>query len=232
MQPSIVLQLKRVPIFAGLDSSALQALAECCRHRKFRAGQTLFHTGDAGVTLYLIVSGRVNIQTELSSGKPLHLAQRGPGDHFGEMALIDGKPRMADAVAAEDCELLTLGRDALMHCIQISPHTALAIMASLAERLREAAELLADKQELDVLGRTCEALLDLAEAYGHESPTGGTRIGIKLSQQDLADRIGATRESVNRALAGLKRVAAIRSEGRDWILLKPEKLRQRCTREG
>src|SRR5262245_42248277 len=101
MDVSNVKLLQQVPLFGGLDSESLEKLAQRSRRRRFQAHQTLFHEGDPGYTLYVIISGRVNIQTLTSSGETVYLAQRGPGESVGEMAVIDGQPRMADAVTAE-----------------------------------------------------------------------------------------------------------------------------------
>jgi CRP/FNR family transcriptional regulator, cyclic AMP receptor protein len=99
--------LRQVPLFAGLDTTLLQTLLQHSRRRKFKAYETLFHEGDPGYTFYIIVFGRVNIQRWNSSGDVVHIAQRGAGEHFGELSLIDGKPHMADVVTAEPCDLLT-----------------------------------------------------------------------------------------------------------------------------
>lgn len=230
MDASYVALLQKIPLFAGLDAPSLQALAAQCRRRRFRAGEALFHEGDAGHTLYLIVSGRINIQTVLPSGEIVHLAQRGPGEHFGELSLIDGKPRMADAMTAEASDLLMLDRSAFIRCVEQSPQIALSIMAELADRLRQAGDQLESHKGLDVLGRLSEAILELAKSHGTAAPSGGTRIGVRVTQQEIADQIGATRESVNRALTSLKRVGAIRFEGRTMIVTSLNKLRQYCAK--
>jgi len=223
--PNVVL-LRKIPLFAGLDAESLQALAGRCRRRHFRDNEALFHEGDAGHTLYLIIAGRVNIQTVLPSGEVVHLAQRGPGEHFGELSLIDGKPRMADAVTAEPSDLLMLDRESFIRCVEESPKIALCVMAALAERLRQAGDLLESQKGLDVLGRLSEVLLELARAHGTADPSGGTRIATRITQQEIAERIGTTRESVNRALTGLKNVGALRFEGRTMIVTSLSKLRQ------
>ena len=141
------------------------------------------------------------------------------------MALIDGHPRMADAVTVEPCDLLMLDREEFIRCVEENPRIALGVMASLAERLREAAVQQESQQRLDVLGRVSELLLELARTYGADDPAGGTRIGTRITQQEIAEQIGATRESVNRALSNLKKVGALRSQGRQWIVLSAKKLR-------
>jgi len=218
--------LRGVPLFAGLTTAALESLAQRSRRREVESGQTLFLKGEQGTTLFVILSGTVSIQTSTSDGDVVHLAVRGPGEHFGEMSLIDGKPRMAGAITAEDCELLILERDEFQRCLRESPEIATAVMSTLADRLREAAEQHESRQELSVPGRLSELLLDLAESHGVDEANGGTRILLRLTQYDMADRIGASREAVNRALSGLRDTGAIRTDGRTIIVMDLPKLRR------
>jgi CRP-like cAMP-binding protein len=229
MLPSsgVTSRLAQVPIFAGLDDAHLQALAAACRRRSVRAEETLFYEGDPGHTLVLIVSGQVRIQRVTPSGKLVVLALRGPGDHVGEMALLDGEPRSADAVTAEPCELLILERAELMTCLLDRPQIALNMLASMAKRLREAANQVEGFRELDVLGRVAAAILELVDSHG-EPIAGGVRIRNRVTQQALADRIGATRVSVNKALGRLKSVRAIRSEAGDLVVINVEELQRLC----
>jgi CRP-like cAMP-binding protein len=209
-----------------MDPSSLQALAIHTRRRRFPAHEALFHEGDPGYTLYVIVSGHVHIQTTTASGETVHLARRGPGEHFGELSLIDGKPRMADAVTDDPCELLMLDHAHFVRCVEQSPRLALSVMACLADRLRQAATHLETHQELDVLGRVAQTLLELAAAHGTEESAGGLRIGVKITQQQMAEQLGTTRESVNRALSSLKSVQAIRLDGRQIVVLNRKRLHQ------
>lgn len=219
--------LGQVPLFAGLDAEQLQLLAAACRRRAVRADETLFYEGDPGQTLYLIVSGEVKIQRVTPSGRLVVLAIRGPGEHVGEMALLDGDPRSADAVTAARTELLILDRYDFIRCMLDRPQIALNMLASLARRLREAANQVEGYRELDVLGRVAAVLLELAAAHGE--PVGeGVRITVRVTQQDLADRIGATRVSVNKALGRLRTVRAIRSEGGDLVVTNREELQRLC----
>src|SRR5205823_6439085 len=163
--------LRQVPLFAELDEPLLQALAQRCRCKTFKTNEVLFHEGDEEEsTLYVIVSGHIDIQRDTASGKTVHIARRGPGEYVGELALIDGKPRMADALTAEPCDLLLLRRADFIGCIEQSPRIALGVMACLADRLRQAASDLISRQELDVLGRLSEKLLELVAAHGVEVP--------------------------------------------------------------
>jgi CRP/FNR family transcriptional regulator, cyclic AMP receptor protein len=230
MDGSTAALLKQVRIFEALDEHALSALSARTRRRRFAAGHTLFHEGDPGQTLYVIVSGRVHIQRATSTGEILHLAYRGPGEPFGELALIDGKPRMADAITAEPSDVLVLDRAEFIRCVEEMPRIALAVMGCLADRLREAADHFELYQSQDVLGRVSAAILELLTLHGVPEASGAVRIQVRVTQQDIADQTGATRESVNRALARLKQVEILQIQGRQLVVTDVAKLRRYCQR--
>jgi len=218
--------LRRVPVFAVLDDAALARLAADCRRRRFdTTEQSLFHEGDDPGSLYVILSGHVHIRTVTPAGKFVHVAERGPGDQIGELALLDGAPRMADAITATPCEVLVLSRVAFLRSLEDNPKIALAIMCSLAERLREAARRLSLLEQQDVPGRVASLLVEQMESSGQKLPTGEIRLGLVRTHQQLADQIGAARESVTRALGELKRRHILRTEGRRLIIIDPKKLR-------
>ena len=229
MEPTFAQLLRQVSFFRKLDDAMLAQLAGQARRRQFGPHAPLFHQGDPGGMLYVIVSGSVAIQKPSASGQIVHIAQRSGGEHFGEMALIDGQPRMADAVTVTACDLLMLDRAEFVHCIETCPAIALAVMTSLVERLRETADLETGRS-LDVLGRLSQTLLALAEAQGAPDPSGALHLELTISRQELADRARTTRESVSRALAQLRRVKAIHSESRSHLILQPAKLRLYCAR--
>jgi CRP/FNR family transcriptional regulator, cyclic AMP receptor protein len=218
--------LRQVPLFTGLDEESLRLLSRRSRRRRFASGHTLFCQGDPGHTLYVVIAGRVNIERLTASGERLHITHRLAGEVFGEMAVIDGKPRMADAVTAGETELLMLDRDDFLSCLRQSPEIAVGIIACLSERLREAADLLESHLSRDVLGRVSVALLEWAGTHGAPGPDGEVRIATRFTQQALAEQIGASRESVNRALSSLKAVGAVRLDGRQLVLLDTGRLRR------
>lgn len=217
--------LRKVPIFTGLSDELLGQLARTCRRRSFREDQTLFFEGDPGHSLYLIVNGRVRIQRIDQHGKVLIVAHRGPGEHVGEMSILDGEPRSADAVTTERTDLLMLDRDAFIRCLEGSPRIALNVMASLSRRLREAMRELQKERELDALGKVSEALLELCHMHGVDHPQ-GRRIGIRITQSELAEQVGLTRVSVNKMLGQLRQVRAILDDGVYIVVASEEKLRQ------
>ncbi|MBC8103321.1 MAG: Crp/Fnr family transcriptional regulator [Cytophagales bacterium] len=223
MNDPLIELLRKSSLFTDLDDSALQTLALRCRRRTYPANTALFHEDDPGQTMYLIVNGRVAIErVQAMAGETIHLAERGPGEHFGEMALLDGAPRSADAVTRTDCELLMLDRTEFLACLAQSPALALAIIRSLLGRLRSTNDALVALRTQDVLGRLA---LFLLEESLHSGTTGAA--ARKWTQQQIADRIGTTKESVNRALARLKKTGAIRQSPEHGIAVADEaKLRR------
>ena len=216
--------LHSIPLFERLDGAALAQIARHTRRRTVEAGRALFYEGDPGETLFVVVSGQVNIQKGTEEAL-VHLARRGPGEHFGELALLDGRARMADAVAATRCDLLLLDREPFAWCLENVPKMALPILASLAERLREAADGLERSQTVDVLGRVAAALLAQAEVSGVREESGAVRLGA-VTHRQIADEIGASRETVSRAIASLRQSKALRSEGRALVIVSLAKLRR------
>ena len=224
IEPNVTVLLKRVAIFSELEDNALRDLAQQCQRRQFKKNEAIFHQGDPGHTMYIVCAGRVNVQNDNGDGQTVFIARRGPGDYFGEMALIDGKPRMVDVITAEPTELLTLHQDAFIRCIEERPRIALKVMAMLADRLREAADHLGNLQEKDVLGRVARVLCERLRAGSAPEPGGGLRITTNVTQKQLAAEVGATRESVNRALSNLKDTKIIRMAGRALIVTNEKRL--------
>lgn len=222
---SINAQLRRTLLFADLDEDSLQALAQRCRRRSYPAGTALFHQDDPGQTMYLILTGRVVIErVHAATGEAIHITERGPGDHFGEMSLLDGAPRSADAVTRTECDLLMLDRAEFLACLDQSSTLALAIIKSLAERLRTTNDALVALRTQDVLGRL--ALFLLEEARIDADARGPKRIEARWTQQQIADRIGTTKESVNRALSRLKRSNVVQQDDDGHLTITdPAKLR-------
>ena len=217
--------IRGVTYFAELDDAMLEMLASQSRRRRFGAGEALFHEGDPGHTLHVVVSGCVNIQKVTSSGVLLHLNRCGPGEAFGEMSLIDGKPRSADAVTASAAELLMLGRAEFLQCVERSPRIAFGVMTALAERVRVADQRLERQVTSDVLGRVSMVLLRLAGLDSPEKPTTPSPWVVRVGQQAIADQAGTTRETVNRALARLERARVLRREGRQLVIVDEARLR-------
>ena len=142
------------------------------------------------------------------------------------MALIDGSPRMADAATVSASDLLMLDREEFTRAVEMSPKIAFAVMASLAERLRSMGDHLEARQGQDVLGRVAGALEELARSQGVAQASGAIRIEARVTHQELADQVGATRESVSRALAQLRQARALKMDARTFIVTSLVKLSQ------
>lgn len=215
--------LGNVPLFRGLTSAEREALALQCRKRQCEAGEVVFHEGDPGNALFVVLRGHVHIERAAEDDALVHIARRGPGDHFGELALLDALPRSADAVADEACELLVLARPDLKRFCENHPATAWVMLQGLATRLREATDRIHGDGTRDVLGRLAAVLLDTAKETNRKTDDGHPILD-GINDTRLAHRIGSTRETVNRRLTSLRRMGILRRDGRQLVLLDPDRL--------
>jgi CRP-like cAMP-binding protein len=215
-----------LPLFAGLAPASAALLAQAARKRAFRRGQIIFHKGDPGTSLFVIVTGQVKLILPSAAGEEVVLGVLDAGECFGEMAVIDGKPRSATVVAAVPTETLMVLREDFLRQVEAHPQLAIDLLELLARRLRGTDELVADAVFLDIGARIAKKLLDLAEAYGVVEP-GGTVIGLRLSQVELARMVGATRESVNKHLRSYQAMGIIALERQRITIRRPEALRRR-----
>jgi CRP/FNR family cyclic AMP-dependent transcriptional regulator len=218
--------LQQVKLFTGLAAEDLVVLAANLQRRRYGKGQFIFQQGDPGLCLYLVESGKVKIASFSSEGKGLVLNLFGPGDFFGELALLDGEPRSADAVAQEPCQLLLLQRDDFMRFLEARPHVAIKLLATVSRRLRHTTQQAEAIIFFDLPARLARVLLELAEAE-RTSTEAGWVITSRPTQAELAEMVGATRESVNKWLGAYEEQGLIRREGNQLIILQPEALRKR-----
>jgi CRP-like cAMP-binding protein len=218
--------LSRVPIFASLEEATLRRLAELCRTRTFKRGEVLFHEGDPGNALYLIESGQVKIVLVSDEGEETILNVQGPEECLGELAMIDGAPRSATAVALDRVQALALYREDFLALVAQHPPVALAVMGGLAGMVRRLSSQVQDLMLLDARGRVAKKLLDLSEQHGRVTPE-GVRIDLRLTQQELAQMVGLTRVSVNQHLAWFQERGILAADREGITLLKPEELRER-----
>jgi CRP-like cAMP-binding protein len=186
--------LARIPLFADLSDAELGDLRACLRTVRYQRGETIFLQGDPGSGLYLIENGRVKITLTSAEGKEVILTLLGPADFFGDLALLDGDPRSADAIALDDCRLWLLHRDDFLRFVDTRPAVARKLLAVLSRRLRRNAMLLQEAAFQDVPGRLARVIVELAEQEGRVEP-GGIVIASRLTQADLAGMVAATRES-------------------------------------
>jgi CRP/FNR family cyclic AMP-dependent transcriptional regulator len=187
------------------ELSRVAAGAALVRHR---SQATIFQKGDPGGSLMAVVSGRVKICTYSADGKELVLNIIDRGGLFGEIALLDGQPRSGDAVALEDAELLVLERNRLMPFLTANPDIAARMIAVLCQRLRQTSEALEDALLRDAPSRVARGLLRLAGTFGKQE-AGGLRLDIKLSQQQIGNLIGISRESINKYIVEWSRADVI-----------------------
>ncbi|MEO7000622.1 MAG: Crp/Fnr family transcriptional regulator [Ktedonobacterales bacterium] len=191
--------LTKAPLFATLDAEEVRELAKTMRRRAFRAGEVIFHRDDPGQVLYIIHEGKVRIYITSPEGQEVALAVFGPNDSFGEMALLDGQPRSASAIALDAVDTYTLQRNDFVNVVIHHPRIAVQVMSVLSRRLRQTDAMIEDLLFLDVHGRVAKKLLELADLHGIRTPE-GILIDMRLTQSDLASLVGASRESVNKVL--------------------------------
>ena len=216
--------LRRVSLFADLREDELAALADCLGRRVFAKDMILFHKGSPAQSLYLIESGKVRIFALSETGHEITLDIYGPGECFGETALLDGNLRSTGAMALEKTVTCTLGRDDFLRCLQHHPQVASRVMALLAHRLEHATAYAENLAFLDVAGRVAAALLELAARFGEEH--GGIEIGLHLTQAELASWACASREMVNRVLHAYQNEGLIAMEGHRILVLDPVGLKR------
>lgn len=220
---SSALAFRQNPLFADLSMDQLTRLAELARTHRYGKEHVIFNEGDPGTALYMIVTGRVKISQSSPDGKERTLALLGPGDVFGELALLDGGPRSADAVVAEDSELRVIPRQEFLTFVMDQPQVAMSLLVVLSQRLRHTNLLVHDAAFFDVRGRLARALLELARAEPKMEP-GPALVCPQLTQSELASIVGVTRESINKWLRYYERSGAvIRRRGR-LVVLDPQRL--------
>src|SRR2546426_4179318 len=218
--------LKQVPLFADLADEDLRELIAVAKRRIFRNGEVIFHREDPGQVLYVIKEGKVKISLISPEGQEISLVVFGKGECFGEFAILDGLPRSADAVALERVECYTLQRSDFHNAIMKNPKIAIQVLEVLSRRLRKTDDKVEDLVVLDVYGRVAKKLLDLAHEHGVEVEN-GTRIDMRLTQQDLASMVGASRESVNKVLGYFTDKGYISADKHKITLHRINELKQR-----
>jgi CRP/FNR family transcriptional regulator, cyclic AMP receptor protein len=188
------------PLFADLGPEVIDCLAEMATTRMLRAGEMLFQVGDPGDTLYGIRRGEIRIETGTEAGRRIVLNSLGAGDLFGEIALLDGHERTADAVAAVASEVFVLRRSDLLAYLTREPDVAIRLIGLLCSRIRYIAGQMNELATLSLGARLARRLTVLAEDFGNE---------IQISQEQLGAFVGGTRESVNRQLQVWRRAGYI-----------------------
>jgi len=216
--------LKRVGIFSQLEDRELDGLVRLTHTRRLGPREILFRAGSTECTeLYAVMRGRIKITTASDDGKEFVLQIMGPGEVLGEIALLNDYPRTATVTAIDRSQLLVLQRRELLPFLEEQPKVAIKLLAVLGDRLRRASAQLEDAVFLDVRARLAKKLLFFMNADGEDVPE-GRRFPLKLSQRELGELVGATRESVNKQLKTWERSDVIRIEGKEVTVLAPDEL--------
>lgn len=208
--PSFETALSVNPFFSALGADAIAQIAALCTSRKLSDGETLFLKGDPGDALYGVRRGQIIITTTTNTGRQFTLNILGPGDIFGEIALLDGHPRSADAIASGSVELFVIRRSDFQDLLRRRPEITTKIIELLCERLRFSSERLEEASLLPLRMRLARRLLKLAEDFGEE---------ITITQEELSVLVGAGRETVNRQLQKWQRSGIVQvGRGRVTII--------------
>jgi len=223
MNPAEV--LGQIPILASLDDDDRRLLAEKMGRESFCRGMPLFRRGEEGNALYIILRGRIRIFASNRRGSEITLALLGPGEFFGEMALLDGQPRSANAEAAEDAELQVLQRDPFFSFLMHKESALRAILRSLSQRLRRTDDLLTEACFLQISHRLARKLVELSTVAAEEGASDS--YNIRATQQELAGMIGVTRESVNKELKALRRKGLVETSRNRITVRDLERLKRR-----
>jgi CRP/FNR family transcriptional regulator, cyclic AMP receptor protein len=219
--------LKKAPLFARLEDDAASALSSAMGTIRLKKGDVLFHEGDSEARLYIVVSGKIKLGRSGSAGRENLLAVLGPGQMFGELSVFDPGPRSTTATAVTACEVRTLEHDELMGWLADRPEVAQSLLGQMAARLRRANDVVADLVFSDVPGRVAKQLLELAKRFGAWEDD-GVHVHHDLTQEELAQLVGASRETVNKALADFAARGWIRLEPRSVTILDVERVERRA----
>ena len=200
--------LATVPLFSGLQREEIQKFADLTRERSYPKGSVILFQDDPGDSLFVLRAGRVKVVLIGEDGREAILGVLEPGAHFGELALIDDQPRSAHVIAMEDAQLLILRREDFRRRVEANPSVAWALLSELSRRLRRADVKIGGLVLLDVPGRIARLLLDLADESGSDA------IDKPLTHQTIAQMIGASRETVSRAMKEFQDAGLITVERR------------------
>lgn len=187
--------VRRVPMFSVLTEAQAVALSQSIVKKRYKRGESLVEQGGRSNALYILLSGRARVVSVDARGREVIIAVLHPGDHVGEMSLIDGEPHSASVVAEVQTDVLLLGRVAFLQSLPENASMAFSIMRGLVKRLRRADSKIESLALLDVYGRVARALIEMSEVDGDERVVRG-----RISRQDLAKMVGASREMVSRVM--------------------------------
>ena len=208
--------IRRVPLFSLLTNDQAQGIADAVVKRRFRRGEIIVEHGKKSNALFILLTGRARVLTSDSRGREVILAVLQPGHYVGEMSLIDNEPHSATVLAEVQTDALTLGRAEFDRCVTDNMQMARSVMVGLVKRLRRADQKIESLALMDVYGRVAHALLEQASA----DPQGQLVIRDKISRQDIAKMVGASREMVSRVMKDLEERGYIESLDNGAIMIK------------
>lgn len=218
--------VRRAPLFTALDEAAAISLRASMDTVKIAKGSILFKEGDDGEHLYVIIDGKLKLGTSSGDGRENLLSILGPGEMFGELSLFDPGPRTSTATAVTDAKLLSLSHEKVIPWLKQNPEVSLQLLTRLSQRLRRTNEAVGDLVFSDVPGRVAKALIDLGDRFGKTSPE-GLLVNHDLTQEELAQLVGASRETVNKALADFAGRGWLKLDGRSVLITDVERLSKR-----
>ena len=208
--------IRRVPLFALLTAIQAEAVADAVIKQRFKRGEIIVEQGEKSNTLFIILTGRVRVVTSDKRGREVILATLQPGDYIGEMSLIDNEPHSATVRAEVQTDMLTLGRAEFARCLPENSSMAYAIMKGLVQRLRQADRKIESLALMDVYGRVARSLLEFALP----DKDGLLTIRERISRQDIAKMVGASREMVSRVMKDLEDRGFIETRADGSMLIK------------
>lgn len=197
--------LARIPLFHDLTPEQLSWLNDHLHRKTFPPGSNIATVEQPGEVIYIILEGTVKIYVDRVDGTSVILAILGPGDIVGEMSLVDSSGRSANVVTLETSDLLWMERSLFQECLQQAPAITYNLVGILSRRLRLANEQIQALATMDIHGRIARQILAFAQQYGQTTSDGDSLIPIRLTQSDLADLVGASRERVNQVMVHYKR---------------------------
>ena len=208
--------IRRVPLFSMLTPSQAEAVAEAVIKRRFKRGEMIVEQGKKSNALFIILTGRARVLTADARGREVILANMAPGDYIGEMSLIDNEPHSASVRTEVQTDVLMLGRVEFARCLPENTSMAYAVMKGLVQRLRSADRKIESLALMDVYGRVARALIEASELDQEGQPM----IKDKVSRQDLAKMVGASREMVSRVMKDLEERGYIETLPNGSVLLR------------
>lgn len=206
--------LKHIPLFTGLSDDVLATITAHAAVRAYRKNTIILDRGDETSSLFVVISGKVKIYIADADGKEVMLSEQGPGQYFGELALLSNSPRTASAITLEESRIMVLSKAEFKKCLSLRPDISLNLIYALVERVCALTDNVSDLALLDIYGRVVKVLLKNAEEKN------GVQVIDDLSQQGIASRVGASRAMVNRIFKDLKTGGYISIKGKSITIHK------------